>query len=297
MHLQLPSRRLSVALVFLTPLVACLPNEDDPGLCSLPGLPDEVVAPYRWALHVGDSLVIIEGAERRAVPAATGLTTFAWAHDGLGLLFTRGDSLYRLDGPEGEARLLSAEWAQIRFPAESPDGSGVALSVNRSEDPGTGWELVVLRPDEGAVTRLGHGYDAAWAPDGSTLYYEVHEPASELWRFDVARGEGESLGLDSQRDRTVEVAPSGRELAFTRGLGALMLHSLDRGETVRLTGERPHDRFASFSADGSLVLFYRQDESDGVAFSIVACEIATGRTVEVATGPVQAAVFAPAPAG
>lgn len=293
MNERLRSRRIVVALLFPFLLVGCGAEPNESGLCTLPGLAYEEVATRAWALHVGDSLVIIRGDERRAVSGARGLETFGWSADGRGLVFTRGDSLYRVVDPGSEPIALSGDWTQVRFPASSPDGSSVAISINHSYDPGEGWELALLRLDDGTVTSLGHGYDASWSPDGSTLYYEVHTPSLELMRRDMSSGRTESLGLESVRDRTVEVSPTGEALAFTRGRGALMLHRLDQGETLALTSDLPHDRFASFSPDGSLVLFYRQDESDGVELSIIACEVVTGRTTVLETGSVWGAAFAP----
>lgn len=283
------------------PLVAslvifgCSPTPEMAGLCS-PDLGAADDGPvHTLAVQTFDGLFVLDDGERRFVPGSEGVDGFSWNWDGSGFFITRDGTLASVS-LEGEVREIPGDWQQVRFPAPSPDGHTLAVSANRTDDPGLGWELWLLDAEGGQPRALGPGYNAAWSPNGETLYFELFEPSVHLVTLNLNDGHAQPFPTTSERDISVAISPKGTFASFSRGHARrLMLYSFADQSVVLLTGGSGYDQYPSFSPDEDFIVFARQIESAGepVLLQIVSCELATGRGRILEEGGVLAAMFAP----
>jgi hypothetical protein len=306
---RLPPRRtrMSVGLLLALTLGGC-DLFGDPGFCSVEA--DDAVVPqtdplqgHTLALSTMSGLAIVDSAGRRHIPGSEGVVDFSWNRDGSGFFVTRDGVLGSLPLEGGAVAEIYSDWVQARFPALSPDGRTLAVSVNLTDDAATGWETWLLDVGGENPRHVAEGYDASWSPDGTKLYFERFyeaEPPVRLAVLDVATGETTPLLRESGRDFSVEVSPQRTYAAFSRGSARkLMLYTFADSALVALTrgahGDRRfYDRFVSFSPDEDYIVFFRQVESSTHStFQILGCDLTTGRTRIIEEGDVLRALFAP----
>lgn len=164
--------------------------------------------------------------------------------------------------PVTEERRAFGNW-----PALSPDGKRIALSISRSGNPDI-WIYEIARR---ALTRItyspGNEFRPIWLPDGARLayYYAQARPVNLFWISVDASGESERL-LKGQYDQRVgSCSPDGKMLVFGED------HPLTRRDlwVLPLEGERKAWPFlnTSFNEDEAAVspdgrwLAYASDES------------------------------------
>jgi Tol biopolymer transport system component len=155
--------------------------------------------------------------------------------DGRTIFFELLGDLYSLDAGGGEARQITSGMAFDSQPVVSPDGRSIAFLSDRS-----GAENIWIAGPDGANPRQISLRDdnsvfasPAWSADGSSIFvsrYRSEYGAFELWRFDVASGEGELLIpvqaendlSGNQMSNVLGAAPSadGRYLYFARHIGS-----------------------------------------------------------------------------
>jgi Tol biopolymer transport system component len=248
-------------------------------------------------------LAIVDSAGRRHIPGSEGVVDFSWNRDGSGFFVTRDGVLGSLPLEGGAVAEIYSDWVQARFPALSPDGRTLAVSVNLTDDAATGWEIWLLDVGGENPRHVAEGYDASWSPDGTKLYFERFyeaEPPVRLAVLDVATGETTPFLRESGRDFSVEVSPQRTYAAFSRGNARkLMLYTFADSALVALTrgghgDRRLYDRFVSFSPDEDYIVFFRQVESSTHStFQILGCDLTTGQTRIIEEGDVLRALFAP----
>jgi TolB protein len=153
-------------------------------------------------------------------------------------------------------------------PSWSPDGTKLAFSSSRSGD---GWHLFIVDLATGAITRLtsGWGVSPAWSPDGTRIAY----------------ADGNAIKLidaDGMNDRFLTCAclgpegsptwsPSGGNIVFgrydqdwqTTNVRQLYIMSANGGDALPITSGAYYHGHPSFSPDGSMLVFQRQDGAFG----------------------------------
>jgi len=154
--------------------------------------------------------------------------------DGTTIFFELLGDLYSLDAGGGEARQLTSGMAFDSQPVVSPNGQQIAFLSDRSgaeniwiaQLDGTNPRQISLRDDNAVFA------SPAWSADGNNIFvsrYRAEYGGFELWRFDVASGEGALLipvqadndPSGSQMSSVLGAAPSadGQYLYFARHIG------------------------------------------------------------------------------
>jgi TolB protein len=176
----------------------------------------------------------------------------------------------RLDGEGGRfgKRIrLTADPAEDRYPAFSPDGRTLAFSSRRDGF----WNLYALTPD-GAVVQLTDdpAYDGApaWSPDGKRVAFESMRAGNlDIWVIDLEGGDSvpltavsgsaANLTADSPRGDCDPVwSPDGSQIAFTSwryGDQDIFVFDLQTGQTRQLTFAPTDEHLFEWWSDGELV--------------------------------------------
>lgn len=213
--------------------------------------------------------------DRAPIPAATptlsGRIAFLGAYE-------NSRDLFELDASDGDHRPLFAGSGTVLWGAWSPDGSRLALTLERGD---SGSELVVADADGSdpvtIVAEDGTGavgpdlLNLAWSPDGSRIAY-----AGRTLRGGVANrtifvvdadGRGRPTVLDGHWEG-VSWSPDGRRLVLVGFPDPedptfdLYTSDPDGSNLARLTHDTSVERSASWSPDGSRIVFTDGPELD-----------------------------------
>lgn len=115
--------------------------------------------------------------------------------DGRALVFELLGDIYRVPVEGGQARPLLTGRAFQSQPRVSPDGTQLTFISDASGSDNV-WVATADGRDARPVTRLPRSgmLSPAWSADGRAIFVTVTDPhvtrTAELWRFDVATGEG-----------------------------------------------------------------------------------------------------------
>jgi len=186
----------------------------------------------------------------------------AWSPDGKSIAFVstmegkRQISTMSADGLD--IRLLTSGPAEHFHPAFSPDGHRVALtSVENAAS------RIVVMDSSGknskAVTPIEQRSRwPAWSRDGKRISYYVQGSANEIWQVDMDTLETAKLFDSGIVATTLDWSPDGKELLFTRGIGANMGIDILNPETRQLRRVLAADLAPGqprWSPDGTQILF------------------------------------------
>jgi TolB protein len=178
-------------------------------------------------------------------------------------------------GPQSAAAQASQRLGVVRdvYPDWSPDGRSLVFHSNRV---GPVTQVFVLDLETGAVRQLTDDplpkWNARWSPDGSRILYSAGDDDRRVIRIVDASGhaprdvttldfadyhpswhpDGTGILFDSDRDHVPGVDITNRELYSL---------SLVSGEMARLTEYADWDTFASFSPDGTMIVWRRVVEN------------------------------------
>lgn len=216
---------------------------------------------------------------------------FTWHPDGRTILFSTRDSLYRLTWETGSIEPLSRLPAgSDQVGAVSPDGNWIALHGN---SPG------VAEPSEKAVwlgrldaarwTRLtdAPGFDGhpSWLSDDELYFISERGGYRNIWRATLSREESRTLRSIRRVTHfkgaeivfgTLAQTPRRYYYVLSHQRSTVQLHSRTQNRSVRTVASG----FEPMVTPDGRVLLYRT--GSGEAGRIVAMEIATGRTWQVA---------------
>ncbi len=198
-----------------------------------------------------------------AVPTAT--PTPAWARGWIAFSARINNNwdIYALNPASGQQIRLTADPAEDRYPAFSPDGQTLAFASRR----GGSWNLYLLKPN-GEVTQLTDGLPyhgaPAWSPDGRQIAFESMRAGNlDVW---VMNADGSGLrnltapadlarGGD-RADGSPVWSPDGRQIAFTSWRYEdedILVLDVQTGETRQLTSTPTGEYLHEWRADGELV--------------------------------------------
>lgn len=167
--------------------------------------------------------------------------------------------IYLLPIGQAEPVRLTADLADDRAPAWSPDGQEIAFTSRRDGN----WDIYVYNFSQGELRRITRetGFDGhpSWSPDGQWLVYESYQNDNLdifIVKADLSDGPYR-LTEDPALDADPAWSPGGRQIAFTSwrtGHPELFQMSLDAVEdalAVNLTNSPDlQESDPTFSADG-----------------------------------------------
>lgn len=217
------------------------------------------------------TLPITPTATATPLPTPTTTPTPRPTPRGLIALSARVDNnwdIYAVDPADGTRIRLTADPAQDRFPAWSPDGSQLAFASRRNGF----WNLYLLTAD-GQITQLTDhpAYDGApaWSPDGRRLAFESMRSGNlDIWLLDLEGGEPVNLTADSPRAEGMPAwSPDGTQIAFTswrNGDADLFILDLSGGKTRQVTSMPGDEELLGWRQDGMLLYSQIDGETQDV---------------------------------
>ena len=206
----------------------------------------------------------------------------AVSRDGRTLALTHWDQLYVMSLPNGDARqieiragadsaLRQVEYRVFSNDADeaepSPDGQEVALVVRG--------EIYVIKTKEDQLTRRVtrspfRDRDATWSPDGKALFFiSDRSGVEQIYRATSAEGPAKALS-DSLRFKIEQVtasdhpkfqpqvSPDGKQIAFLRLRGDMIIRDLASGEERVLLESWNQPQF-EWSPDSAWLAYSRED--------------------------------------
>ena len=143
----------------------------------------------------------------------------------------------------------------------------------------------------GTLDRSGTWSNPVLSPDGRWLAVSgarERDEASAVWLYDLARGDGARVSSSTDRERTPQWSPNGRQIAFIR-FGPdfrsrdIIEMTLDGTSPERRVGAAPGIDLTSWSPDGATFLFQQLDAAASPPNrDIVATAAGTGKTTPFA---------------
>ncbi|MBN1937234.1 MAG: PD40 domain-containing protein [Anaerolineae bacterium] len=175
--------------------------------------------------------------------------------------------IYAVDPATGARIRLTADPAEDRFPAFSPDGKQLAFASKRN-----GYWNLYLRSCDGMILPITN-QDAyvgapAWSPDGLKLAYESMQDGNlDIWLFDIpGAGTFTNLTADSLRaDGMPAWSPDGTQIAFTswrNGDADLFVLNLETGETRQATSMSTDEELLGWHNDTLLYSLIDGEKQD-----------------------------------
>jgi serine/threonine-protein kinase len=199
--------------------------------------------------------------------------------------------------PGSPPKPIAEERRGYRFPAVSPDGRRIAVSLFEQGSA----DVWMLDPSRGVLTRLTTSprleFMPRWTRDGRTLNFVSDTGAFTLYTMPADGGAAPAVLWESGFDKYPgNVSPDGRTLAFTQDntetLGDLWLLDLDGEKRARPWLVTPFDeRQPEFSPDGRFILFFSNESGQ---YEVYLAPIANaGAKTRLSTGGGKDACWSP----
>lgn len=210
-------------------------------------------------------------------------SSYADTSDRIVFVSTRdgNDEIYIMNADgSNQINLTNSRWADTD-PAGSPDGTRIAFTSGR---PGTAWHgLFVMNADGSQVKEVSQGGDTyfnpAWSPDGTKLIYikgagEDGGP-SGTFLLDIESATETLLSEFFLKDSVPIFSPGGTKIAFNSqrdGLTNLWVMDVGGTNVVNLTPGVLAGG-ASWSSDGSRIVFSREEDNSNVDIYVMNADV------------------------
>ncbi len=181
------------------------------------------------------------------------------------LAFDLAGDIWVVPGNGGEAQPVTSKLKSAQRPRWSPDARRIAYQAVGGVSQGL-WVYDIATRQASPVSR-GSYFDLhpAWHPDNERLVYASDRTGSgfDLWEVDLPTGLHWRLSHRPGDETDPAWSADGRDLVYVHRLAgqwSLVLRKHGRAEEVLLSTS---DRLAgpSWRPDGSLITYYRQDDS------------------------------------
>jgi Tol biopolymer transport system component len=241
-------------------------------------------------------IVPAAGGEPRLLVAAVSARTPRFSPDGRWVTYwtgppvwvstgamavTRSTGLFVIPASGGPSRALAPQFPHARFGTWSPDGEKILFLGVRDRDPtqsSLDWYLVAVHGGEpigtGALEVLrksglkGVPIPGGWSPDGSVIFANYDEGASNVWQVPISPDTGRvtgapvrlTFGTAIERSPTVNAAghvffTSVAENVDVWRLPLDVKTGLASGAIERVTDNASSDRLINMSDDGGTMAF------------------------------------------
>ncbi len=205
--------------------------------------------------------------------------TFVSSRDG-------NPEIYVMDTDGGNQRRLTNNRHDDWSPSWSPDGKRIALVSDRDGHPDVipGWftsEIYVMDNDGGNQQKLTNNpsddRDPSWSPDGKQIVFQSDRDNDrdhniEIYVMDADGSNQQNLTNNPTADYNPSWSPDGKRIAFSSvreghfrnnfGLTEeIYVMDADGGNQRKLTNNRHHDWYPSWSPDSKRIAF--MSERDG----------------------------------
>ena len=218
----------------------------------------------------GSRVVRVQHADGTYVDSKPGLIQGpSWTADGKYVVyckyFDQNEEVLPAYSRDPQFRLLAL--ANLFFPANSPKGDEIAVSINFTK--------IALMKQDGSGRRIlfdkkdGLALAPAWSPDGSRIAFSegIYFPGTthSTAQVDVMNSDGTALRKITPEGRNSGFpswSPDGLKLVYEQD-GHLVIQTLATGECVNLTNpEGQRDNFPRWSPKGGWISFTSNREAD-----------------------------------
>ncbi len=173
--------------------------------------------------------------------------------------------IYVMDVQTGLARRLTANDANDRDPAWSPESGRIAFYSDRDGNN----DIYVMDADGGNVRNLtrhpANEYHPTWSPDGTRIAFSSdRDGTGEIYVMNDDGSNVQRLTGPGSNSGNPAWSPDGTRIAFSSsrsGDEEIYVMNADGSQVVRLTFSPGHDGFPAWSPDGTRIAF--QSNRDG----------------------------------
>jgi TolB protein len=193
--------------------------------------------------------------------------------------------LFLIDLAGGEAKNLTNNKAEDRYPAWSPDGKKIAFVSNRD---GSQHHIYVMDADGGNVKQLTKGadrfcYAPSWSPDGTKIAHIArNDSGAATMIMDADGGNAKKL---AENCWDPQWSPNGKKIVFTRLMtGGFHIHVMDADGSNQKDLDTANNTlgfsYPNWSPDGKKIVY--GDMTTAGAVEIVTAD-ADGQNQELLT--------------
>ena len=225
----------------------------------------------------------------------------AWSPDGSMLAYvsfeTKVSSVYVQNIFTKQRSRVSARAGINGAPTWSPDGKKLALTLSGSNG---NLDIYLLDLTSQQLTRLtddpGIDTEAAFAPDGSAVYFTSDRPGSpQVYRVGLSGNERpKRVTFTGSYNARPRVSPDGKQLAVLTlddGAYRIALQDLSNG-TVSVLSKGRQDESPSFAPNGAMVILAGRERGRGV-LQTVSIDGQTSLRLNADAGEVREPVWGP----
>ena len=202
----------------------------------------------------------------------------AWSPDGRQIAYvsfaTGRSNIIVQDLYTGQNRVVSSSRGINGAPAWSPDGRQLAVSLSRTGSPDI-WLIDLETNERRQLTdHWSINTEPAWSKDGETIFFTSDRAGRpQVYRMDANGAGMERLTFEGEYNSRASVGLDDRFLAMIHSPGDndFRIAIYDRKtERLRVLSDGRMDESPSFAPNGSMILYARRDNGQGVLAAVSA---------------------------